>query len=376
MHPPFDHLTDSDSFEQLCFDLLDAEGFRALCWRGPSADGGRDIEATWQVQDPTGSLFHTKWFIECKWYSDSVPFGEIEPKLLAASSARADYLLVMTSSRVRNTAIDRANEWLQHRGYPLRMRYWTGHDIVRLCVKHPDVYRKHFPHLSPPQWGTAMSELQRIRMMMSVGSERLTWRILPSINRLSSLLALNTSKSPESADAAAEIELISSLLRGHEFGDSPGGSERASSRALDLPECIQFVLTRVSRRIRDARPVLVNPLSPCLVCISRPLFICALFELALNAALYSADSEFVVEFLATDDHWVLRLRNKSSEDRTPDWPIAGYRGPIARSLTASGQGLGCWIAAEAARRADFMIEWSSAQGYWEATIHGARGALA
>lgn len=72
MEPPFDALANSDAFELLVYDLLAAEGFRDLIWRGPSADGGRDIEASWSATDPIGGILRTRWYVECKWYTDSV----------------------------------------------------------------------------------------------------------------------------------------------------------------------------------------------------------------------------------------------------------------------------------------------------------------
>ena len=64
MQVPFEKLADSDAFEELCFDALAAEGFTDLIWRGPGPDGGRDIEAAWQSEDPVGGLFRTRWYVE------------------------------------------------------------------------------------------------------------------------------------------------------------------------------------------------------------------------------------------------------------------------------------------------------------------------
>jgi hypothetical protein len=49
MQPPLDAIANSGAFEELCFDLLVAEGFVDVNWRGPGADGGRDIEASWHT---------------------------------------------------------------------------------------------------------------------------------------------------------------------------------------------------------------------------------------------------------------------------------------------------------------------------------------
>ena len=71
---------------------------------------------------PTGRL-PTKWYVESKWYSDSVPHSTRSSPSCSPQQQRAPTTVVITSSRVRNTAQD---ESLSGEAGGLRFAYATG----------------------------------------------------------------------------------------------------------------------------------------------------------------------------------------------------------------------------------------------------------
>ncbi|MEV4288460.1 restriction endonuclease [Nonomuraea bangladeshensis] len=126
-------------FEELCVDLLMSLGFD-VDWRKGSntnsspADGGVDIIATYRREDPDGTTYDERWFVECK-HSAVPAIGQAEvDKLLRATKVqdkKAHVLLFMTSGFLKNAAKDyitvvRRDEW------PLRVLYWERKQLERL----------------------------------------------------------------------------------------------------------------------------------------------------------------------------------------------------------------------------------------------------
>ncbi|MGW4640404.1 pentapeptide repeat-containing protein [Sphaerisporangium sp. NPDC004334] len=127
-------------FEELCVELLVSLGFFDVDWRKGSnseyspADGGVDIIATYRREDPDGTAYDERWFVECK-HSSRPAIGEEEvDKLVRASKKRAErahVLLFMTSGALKNAAKDyivtvREHEW------PLRVLYWERKQLEML----------------------------------------------------------------------------------------------------------------------------------------------------------------------------------------------------------------------------------------------------
>ncbi len=363
--PPFDQLADSDAFEQLCFDLLDAEGFQNLVWRGPSADGGRDIEGLWRTTDPTGGVAVTRWYFECKWYSDTLSFGEIEPKLLSAATVRADYLLVMTSSRVKNTAMDQVAEWLRSRAFPFQIRYWTGRDLLRVAVRHRSVFQRHFPGLQPPAWGDAEASLRRLELMLGSANERLSWRILHPVQAVANQLALMPTD-PKIQRAVRQLDFVSCMLRAHESFSS--SDTKPATRACSIDDSIRAAAQWVTDQ--GARLDLVQ-LATASARLSRPFLMAVLFEILQNAALYCETGDAKVSLSANTTHWSLEIRNPSTEELPPVFPVPALRGAGARRRNGAGQGLGCWLAAQAATANGLRLWWNVDNGVWVTTLQGA-----
>jgi hypothetical protein len=361
------HIADSGAFEEFCHDLLSAAGFVSITRRGPGADGGRDLEARWPVVDPTGTTRLTRWYCECKWYTDSLPFAEILPKLEAATAADVDYLLVMTSSRVKNTAMDQVTVWLGARGNRLNVRYWTGPDLLAMSVRHDSVFRKHFPSAVPPEWGTTPNRIRRLESLLVGFSGRNAWRIAPALQHL--IMSLehenNTLKSERLKLLAQEADLIAGMLAAQEsvaLGSSP------ALTTVHLERLVREMVTAVERRTGKFTTTTVD----CTARVPRRILEQALFELLFNAALYhEGDSGPTVSLTSNGVVWRLEIANSSPEPLLPQWPIVGYQGQQGRLRNPGGAGLGCWFVERAAGLVPgCRVDWSVASGRWRAALEG------
>lgn len=363
---PFDSLANSDAFEELCYDLVQAEGFADVSWRGPGPDGGRDIEARWRTSDPAGGVFETRWYMECKWYEESVPFGEIEPKLLAASAARVDYLLVITSARVMNTAMNSVQEWLASRGNPFRVRYWVNRDVLVRLVRHRAVFQKHFPNLPAPGWGADEAAYYRLRILAGASVERDSWRLLPSLQWAHEKLAADPGPQVI-ADVANELALAGFLIRAQEaLFNLPG--VQPSTRIIDVRETVGFALERCQAKVVGVKfdAHLEDVRGPG----SRPLLIAAVYELILNAARYGGGTARV-SLTKKGLVWRLEIANEAKDEFSGEWPVVGSRGEEAKRISPSGQGIGCVVATEALGVQKLRIKWEETGPKWKVVVEGA-----
>lgn len=131
------------AFENLIYDLCVEIGLLNASWRTPGRDGGRDIEGHYVITDLSGYKQTQKWYIECKRYASSVDWPTIRNKIAYAENHFADILLAVTTSSLSPQAVDEVSRWNERR-YP-RVRYWNGHEVIRLLQARPAVAMKYFP---------------------------------------------------------------------------------------------------------------------------------------------------------------------------------------------------------------------------------------
>lgn len=129
-------------FENLTYDLMVAKGMVNVVWRTPGADGGRDIEAESVQRDASDFLSSSKWYIECKKYAGSVDWPTIYPKLAYADAAKAEYLLLCTTSKFTPQAINNCNQWNKDNRFP-KLRLWAGHDLITQLSQFPDLQYRY-----------------------------------------------------------------------------------------------------------------------------------------------------------------------------------------------------------------------------------------
>ena len=136
-------------FEELCFSLVQAMGFKNVIWREPGADQGRDIEAEKIEILPDGfSELIQKWFFECKLYEKSIPPEKISSKIDWAEAKRADRLALMSNSHLSNPC----RLYLEKREKTIHTKIieWTGMRFLNILFSQPPVFKTYFPYEEIP----------------------------------------------------------------------------------------------------------------------------------------------------------------------------------------------------------------------------------
>ncbi len=128
-------------FENLCYDLLVQYNFHNLVWREGGADNGRDIEANYNFINPVSNI-ETKWFFECKHYTNGVPPNELTSKIAWADAEQPNYLVFLTSSYLTNAS----RTWLEkiqpQKNYTIIVI--EGEEIKNKIVKYSDLVERYF----------------------------------------------------------------------------------------------------------------------------------------------------------------------------------------------------------------------------------------
>ncbi|GAA4776710.1 MULTISPECIES: restriction endonuclease [Flavobacterium] len=128
-------------FENLCYDLLVQYNFHNLIWREGGADNGRDIEASYNFANPINNV-ETKWFFECKHYSNGVPVNELTSKIAWADAEQPNYLVFFISSYLTNAT----RTWLEMIQSQKSYKIITveGEEIKNKIVKYSDLVERYF----------------------------------------------------------------------------------------------------------------------------------------------------------------------------------------------------------------------------------------
>ncbi len=136
------HDLSPSSFENLAFDLLILLGLSNVRWRTPGTDGGRDIEASEFRTDLAGFTKEERWYVECKRYDAAVSWPTLREKIAYAENAKADFLLLITSSTLSPQCLDEVYKWNDQRKLP-NIRAWGYHDLEPLLRTFPILTRKY-----------------------------------------------------------------------------------------------------------------------------------------------------------------------------------------------------------------------------------------
>jgi len=128
-------------FEEMVYDILDAERFENLTWREGGGDSGRDIEATTFERDASGYQDKFIWFCDAKLYARGVPFEKIQPALSPATATKPHYLLFAVYPHLTPQCKDLLDEWKSKNNPSFRVRLWEKKDIWKRLRRHPEVIR-------------------------------------------------------------------------------------------------------------------------------------------------------------------------------------------------------------------------------------------
>ena len=141
MQIDFTQIENSEDFELLCEDLLQAMGFaiEAKVARGP--DLGKDVIALRTLPDPAGFSETHRYLVECKHYAKSnksVREGDIGRTVARMGTHNCDrYILATSTVPSEKVRTQLAN--IQNTVHHYRATTWSRGDLIRFLDEHPKV---------------------------------------------------------------------------------------------------------------------------------------------------------------------------------------------------------------------------------------------
>ncbi|NKM00939.1 restriction endonuclease [Rhizobium leguminosarum] len=133
-----DHL----QFEELCYELVEAAGFRSLEWRRGGADSGRDIQGTLTVSTGLFSEFEELWFFECKHHAKGVGPELLASKFIHALAENPRHLVFFISS-FPTTGAKRWIKEISARS-AFKIHIVDGEHLRAVLRNHPGIVEKFF----------------------------------------------------------------------------------------------------------------------------------------------------------------------------------------------------------------------------------------
>ena len=139
-----------EQFEQLCVDLLEAEGFTNVVPSGGwGGDQGRDIAAQESITSRTGKQWTVQWMVQCKHYAvsgRSVGHRDVTGIIDFLSTHNADGLFVITDTSLTASLVKKLEEFDRDKRLPYRTAFWDGHRLQNLLLdRHPKLLLRYFP---------------------------------------------------------------------------------------------------------------------------------------------------------------------------------------------------------------------------------------
>jgi hypothetical protein len=139
-----------EALEELVYWLCDSIGAVDLFWRAGSASGtsrdrGRDIEATFHVEEPGGGFRSEHWWVQVKGRSRTVEPQTVKEALVdAQGNADVAVLVIATNSRFSNDTRDWVSEFQRKNPRPV-IKLWDRSQLERMVVRHPSVVARIAP---------------------------------------------------------------------------------------------------------------------------------------------------------------------------------------------------------------------------------------
>ena len=92
--------------------------------------------------DFSGFYVTAKWYVECKRYEGSVDWPTVWNKVAYADSHGADYLLVVTTSKLSPQCKTELSQWQSNSRRPA-VRYWEGVTLAQKLMHYPALLFKY-----------------------------------------------------------------------------------------------------------------------------------------------------------------------------------------------------------------------------------------
>lgn len=119
---------DDKQFEEIVYDIVEAKNPIQIIWRSDTGGKGRDIQATFFIQDTFGEFIQETYFIEAKHYQAGVSPTDIAPALTWAMVEKPSVLVIATSSHLTNPCRDWIDTWKKNNP-TVRVYIWERKDI-------------------------------------------------------------------------------------------------------------------------------------------------------------------------------------------------------------------------------------------------------
>ena len=143
----FSRLKDWKQFQDLCADLLEAEGFKNVHSAGTGPDFGRDLWAEEELEFSAGLSETIKWIVQCKHYAGSgraVGAGEIKEIQDYLELHKADGILIITDTSLSSAAVLKLEKFNDSKSNPYHAAFWDKRILTNKLLSHRDVFRKYF----------------------------------------------------------------------------------------------------------------------------------------------------------------------------------------------------------------------------------------
>ncbi|HDR7662880.1 restriction endonuclease [Bacillus wiedmannii] len=135
-------LLDGTAFENLCYELLDNNGFFGLKWIKGGGDRGRDIEATKNVPYTFLGTRAETWHFECKNHNTGIGVGEVHDKIGWAFANNPDKLIFLVSTHLTSDC-KQYIETMRNSRFK-HIYYIEGATLKKILLNTPILIEKYF----------------------------------------------------------------------------------------------------------------------------------------------------------------------------------------------------------------------------------------
>lgn len=157
-----------EDFQQLCYDIINKNGFVNPQVRGKGADGGRDLEAEFGYVIANKEGIREKCWFQCKRQKQSIGFSQITTEIQKAEDQGILKFFILSNSDTTPDCKDDIQKWNdKHR---CRIIDWTGTKFLDLLFQLPDVCKYYFPDEELPPIADIKTPMEIIGKSSELGN--------------------------------------------------------------------------------------------------------------------------------------------------------------------------------------------------------------
>ncbi len=138
-----------EEFEELSYELIDAQGFTNLRWFRGGGDRGKDITAEMVEKKPGFTTITTKWCFQCKRYKTGIPVKELTQALEWVVAEGFEYFVVISNSQLTPDCKDFVKK--KETQGKLKIFEWTDKKFQKILFRFPHIVEIFFPKEKIPE---------------------------------------------------------------------------------------------------------------------------------------------------------------------------------------------------------------------------------